>query len=1034
MSRSATVCTQKSTRRRFMAWCIASIACWSLMSSACAVDPAQTLDELDHAVFTPREGAPGGIVDLAQTPDGYLWLASDAGLFSFDGMKFQQFKQQDGPELRNDAVSAILVDRTGDLWVGFRFGGVSNIHDGQVRAYGFAEGLPKHSVFEIVEDKNENKWAATSVGLFQLQGTKWHEVKAIDGTSMRAEGYRELKVDQSGNLWFAAASGVFCRHVGTESFVLVRPHRELAGIVLCPDGSVWIYDEQGVQSLAGAHFDLAKHKASSWPSEKVKPEFVFFDSRGSVWGYTDVSPVRTSAHALLQTQSVPTIWPAVEHLARDQRISGTTPMAFFEDREGNVWLATDGGIDRFRSNKFSQASIDGQLISSAALAAGSENTLWIGTDAFGLLEKRDRIQRTGVLSGSGSNYGVLSIHYSAKGTVWAGGRSRLWRSKPAGGYEEVELPSLGARFDLQAIATDDDDGVWVSIVPKSIFRLRKGIWTVNGGINDIHDGPALSLSFDHEAKRLWIGYPDNQIAVVSNEHAKYLGPIDGLSVGNVLAFCPQSGGMWVGGSGGVAYFDGSRFHPFLGEGDRKFAGASGLVVSKLGELWINGSQGASRIPAAELAEFLKEFSYRVSFESFSVLDGLEGLPESIRPIPSTVMTTDGRLWFSTVRGLYSIDPAHIQRNKLAPDVRVLDVIASGHSLALAKSVWVPKKTSSLQIDYTASNLGAPDAVRFRYKLDGVDHEWQIAGGRRQAFYTNLPPGSYTFHVIASNEDGVWNDQGATITLILPAAFWQTWWFEVACGVAAAILVWSLYLARLRLASDRLQVRMRDRAEERETIARDLHDTLLQGTQGLVLNFQVVAGQLPRDDDRRKRLEALLDQADQVIAQARDRVFNLRDRYTADVDLLGGLTTIGLELAAGTEIGFSIASEGDVRRLSELLRAEVYMIGREALLNAFRHSGARSVDLQVACDSRGFVLSVCDNGVGLDAETQRSGSRPGHWGLVGMRERAERVRGRLEVLSEPDKGTQVRLLIPADVAFPDDGILSPLRRTLRFLRR
>jgi signal transduction histidine kinase len=383
-------------------------------------------------------------------------------------------------------------------------------------------------------------------------------------------------------------------------------------------------------------------------------------------------------------------------------------------------------------------------------------------------------------------------------------------------------------------------------------------------------------------------------------------------------------------------------------------------------------------------------------------------------------TTDGRLWFVSVTGVSVVDPSHLPFNPLPPPVHVEQITADRKNYEATRAggvpVRLPPRIRDLQIDYTALSLAAPEKVRFRYKLEGRDHEWQDAGTRRQAFYSDLPPARYRFRVTASNDSGVWNEEGTFVDFSIAPAYYQTAWFRLLAVAALLAAVAAAYRLRLRQATQRVRLRMEARLEERERIARDLHDTLLQSVQGLILKFDAVAKRIPHGDPARQAIDETLDRADEILAEGRDRVRSLRGTGAAPGDLPAAFERIAREAAQGGATTFRSVVEGRVREMDAMVLEEAFSIGREALLNALTHSGALHVELEIAYDARQFRLRIRDDGRGIDPEILGQGGRADHWGLPGMRERARRMGATLEVWSRPGAGTEVELKVPAATAY------------------
>jgi len=406
----------------------------------------------------------------------------------------------------------------------------------------------------------------------------------------------------------------------------------------------------------------------------------------------------------------------------------------------------------------------------------------------------------------------------------------------------------------------------------------------------------------------------------------------------------------------------------------------------------------------------------------------------MHPEPAVVEAADGRLWFATTKGIAWLDPAALLRkpNRLPPPITISSVISDGKTYAGSNGLTLPAHTENLEIDYTALSLGMPERVLFRYKLDGIDNDWQDVGTRRQAYYTKLRPGSYTFRVIASNNDGVWNYAGASLSLGVAPAWFQTNWFRLLCFACAIFLVSALYRLRVRQVAAGINARFDERLAERTRIAQELHDTLLQGFLSASMQVHVAKDCLPADSEATPILTRAIELMGQVIEEGRNAVRGLRSSRSLSLDLEQAFARIPQELEPGrpqgTEVEFRVITEGQQRPLHPLLRDEVYRVGREALINALRHARANQIEVTLSYSSSQLQLSVRDDGCGIDPKFLRAG-REGHWGLSGMRERADQMGARLHVFSSAAAGTEVELSVPGRVAFQDhsDGRLRWFRK-------
>ena len=406
----------------------------------------------------------------------------------------------------------------------------------------------------------------------------------------------------------------------------------------------------------------------------------------------------------------------------------------------------------------------------------------------------------------------------------------------------------------------------------------------------------------------------------------------------------------------------------------------------------------------------------MQYQVFDVRDGLPGVIQQSAPYPTAVQGTDGRVWFSTATGVAWIDPAHIPKNTLPPPIVIRSITANGTRYASPDGLRLPPRTHDLTIDYTALSLAVPDRVRFRYQLEGSDTQWQDAGTRRQAFYTNLSPGKYRFRVIASNNDGVWNETAASWTFRIAPTFYQTFWFQTLMALAGIGLIWLLYRLRLKQITARADLRYAERLEERTRIARELHDTMLQSLQASLAQMQAGRNLLSRGSDRAlQAFDDAITMTAGAIAEGRNAVGDLRSSTAIRNDIAETLKTLGDELAAGGAATFRLVVEGPPRD-HPAIQEEIRRIAGEALRNAFRHAHARHIEVDLRYSEQLLRLQVRDDGVGMTPDILEGG-RSDHFGLAGMRERAEKIGAKLEVWSAAGSGTEIELSIPAARAYP-----------------
>jgi signal transduction histidine kinase len=456
--------------------------------------------------------------------------------------------------------------------------------------------------------------------------------------------------------------------------------------------------------------------------------------------------------------------------------------------------------------------------------------------------------------------------------------------------------------------------------------------------------------------------------------------------------------------------------------DELLHGISGIVETPDGDLWLNGISGIFHIRKAEISEALKDPTHRVKGEHLGRRDGLPGVANQLRPLPTAIEGTDGRLWFALRNGVVWLDPAaYSERQAVPPPITIQSVNADDKSYAAAPRLSLPAHTSSVQISYSAVSLSDPEAIRFRYRLREADKDWHEVAASSPVTYRNLPPGSYHFNVGASDINGVWSDQIATAEFTILPASYQTLWFRSLCVILFLAAVAGLYQLRLRQLARQFNMTLDARVGERTRIARELHDTLLQSFHGLLLRFQAVSELLStRPAEAKQTLDRAIDQAAQAITEGRDAVQALRSSAVESNDLALAIRTFGEELRAdqigNASVVLGVVVEGTPRTLRPIQRDEIYRVACEALRNAFRHADATQIEVELRYDERQLRLRVRDDGKGIDPQFLTEEGRAGHYGLHGMRERARLMGGKLTVWSAVESGAEVELSIPAARAY------------------
>lgn len=526
---------------------------------------------------------------------------------------------------------------------------------------------------------------------------------------------------------------------------------------------------------------------------------------------------------------------------------------------------------------------------------------------------------------------------------------------------------------------------------------------------------AASVAAAGEAGEVWFGYNDGSAAKLTSSGTSVYTHADGLDIGSIWAISVGRQRVIFGGENGLAILEGGRIRSITASRNDVFTEVSGVIQTPNGDVWLNVQRGLIRFSTVDLTQAFDASNVPIRYDLFDTRDGLPGPGQESGPA-SLVTGSDGRLWLATSGGIGWLDPARVLRARAPSPVVIRSLSSRNQHYSPEGIVQLPVRTVDVDINYASVSLTDPERSQFRYKLDGFDDDWRNVGTRRTAFYTGLKPGIYRFHVAAAGDTNSSFDPDATVTFSIAAAFYQTLWFRVLCAIALASVVAFIYRLRLQRMASQIRVRLEERISERERIARDLHDTLLQGIQGIIFRIHAVSERLPPADANRLELETVLDRADEALSEGRDRVNSLRTAFEPPTDLVEALTKAAQDLAAGSAVAVHVAVEGVRRKLNALVRDEIYWAAREALVNAFRHAAAANVEIDLNYGRHNFIVRVRDDGKGMDPQTRDGGGLKGHWGLAGMRERSERMKGRLEIWSRSGAGTEVQISVNAPNAY------------------
>jgi signal transduction histidine kinase/streptogramin lyase len=979
---------------------------------AWALDPSLDVNQYAHTAWALRDGAFRGYPkSLAQTEDGYLLLGTEFGMVRFDGVRFVPREPPPGAHLPSNSVVKVLATRDGSLWIGTTRG-LARWKDGELTHY---PELAGHFVTVLVEVRQGTVLAGTSAG---ITGTA--RLCAIQRLGVRCDGadgglggsVLSLYEDTHGVLWVGAATGLWRWTPGAPT-MYSTPDRlsEIHAITEDEHGSVLVALNRNIERLGNGTFEKL---ALPGAARALKPTALLRDRQGSLW-------IGTQNQGLFRLHQ-----GRIDQFARTDGLSGDFVTTFLEDVEGDVWVATLNGLDRFRDVTVTTMSTKQGLSADTVLSvrASHDGSVWIGTVA-GLNRWKDGAITRHPMPHALPHVGAASLFEDRRG--------RLWVSSPRGlvYFEPGRSTAVRVMADghVHAIAEDRAESLWVSHQESGLIRLEHATvvesfrWATLGGKN------ARALAADPSDGGLWLGFFQGGLAYFKDGQVRLSYTVaDGLGHGEVRHLRLDSDeALWVATEGGLSRLKNGAITTLTNKNGLPCAAIRWTIEDDSGALWLYSACALVRVDRSEVNAWVANPQRPLQITVYDSSDGVPSHSEVSSYSPTVARSTDGRIWFASHEGAMVVDPRRVPFNAVAPPVHIEQITADRKTYDVASQSVLPPLIRDLRIDYTALSLRAPEKVQFRYWLEGRDQDWVDARNRRQAFYTDLPPRSYRFHVIASNNDGVHNQQGAVWSFSIQPALYQTAGFRVAATLFVMIGCLALYRMRVARLARQLNLRFEERLAERTRIAQELHDTLLQSVLSASMQLHVFADQLEYPE--RSPLDHVLERLRQAAGEGRQTVQALRTHADVTDDLELALARDAESLRGQQAINIGAVLQGKRQPLRPVIRDDVYRIGREALANTFRHAGATRVEIELEYSVDGLRVCVRDDGCGMAPSIVEAG-RPGHWGILGMRERAERIGATLTVLSAPSAGTEVELLVPGQIAFQHPH----LRRKSGWFRR
>lgn len=1003
-------------RHRLRKRLINGIALLCLVNAAFGLDPSRKISQYVHDKWGEDRGFIGGrVYAIRQSADGYLWIGTERGLVRFDGSNFTLI-QRPLPNLPPiSPVRGLLTDARGNLWIRLEGPRMLLYHDGKFE--------DPYSRLDL-EDITFTAAVSDYEGRVILSGLGDRTFRYADGrleTIVSAEqnpgNVISLAATRDQSIWLGTQdNGLFRVSQGHISKVAQGLKDSKINALLPADtGGLWIGTDNGIHLWEGgvlANLNL--------PSSLRQLQILTMarDQDANVWIGTNHGIVRitpSGAVSLDQLNPKP----------------GNEVTAIYQDLYGDIWFGGSRGVERLRNGMLTTYSTSDGLPSSGigSVEADSTGRIWFAPLSGGLYWMKEG--QVGHITVDGLEHDVVYSISSGDGEVCVGrqhGGLTVLTEKGDSFIARTYTEADGlAQNSVYSVHRDRDGTIWAGTVSAGVSRLNGGKFTNYSDSGGLPSNTVNSIveGFDGTT---WLATPSGLASFANGRWANYPAD-DGLpSLMVRTIFEDTKHVLWIVTSDGLAYISSGKIKVPARLPEILREQISGVAEDGMGSLWFTTSDHILRVNRDRLLSGSLSDS---DVQSYGIDDGLQGVEGTGRD-RTIVADRQGRIWISGKSGLSMADPTVISKNSVPVTVRIDSMFAGGNQVNAQNPIKIPSGIQSVTLNYGSTNLAVPERIRFRYKLDGSDQGWSDAVASRQVVYKNLGPGTYLFRIVASNSFGLWNGPETSVPFIIEPAFWQTWWFRVACLAGCCLTILAIHRLHIHQLTKRLNVRFQERLGERTRIAQELHDTLLQGVLSASLHLDLAEDQLPEDSPSKPLLKRVLQLLRTVTEEGRNAVHGLRTTESGNQSLETAFSRLRQEFPLDGKTAYRVIVDSVTRPLRPLIRDEVYRIGREALLNAFMHAHANRIEVEVEYASRHLRVLVRDDGRGIDPQVLHSG-REGHWGLAGIRERSKRIGANLRLRSRIGAGTEVDLTVPGSIAF-EKGSNGPISQWFRWLSR
>jgi signal transduction histidine kinase len=1006
-------------RERGIVRCALRCLLWSALGSllaniAFALDPSKSMSQYIHDYWKRDGGFLGGTIHaISQSADGYLWIGTERGLVRFDGIDFTLIQRPIAGAPALGPVIGLMADAEKNLWIRldgprlllYREGHFEDAFARFGLTFGGISAMSTDNQGKLILTSSSNRTIRYDHGRFETVG----DTDAVPASAL------SLAQTADGSVWLGTRdNGLFRISSGNISKVETELVKTKINTMLATDRGLWIGTDNGMHLWNGSELI----DPSLPPSiRQLQILAIKRDRDSNLWVGTD--------HGLIRITNAGAV-----SLALVSQTLGSDVTAVFEDTEGDLWFGGPRGLERLREGIFTSYSAAQGLPSegNGPVYVDSEGRTWIAPATGGLYWLKD---------GQVEHVNIASLDEDVVYSI-SGGEGEIWLGRQRGGL--TVLRNVGGTLVAKAYTQADglaqnsvysvhrcrDGTVWAGTISGGVSQLKNGVFT-NYSVNDGLESNFVSSIIEGFDGKIWFATPRG-LASFADGHWINRSASDGLPSSDVRSiFEDASHVLWIATANGLGALVAGKIQVSQHLPDSLREQIFGFAEDAHGFLWIATTDHVLQVNRDRLLSGSLNSS---DIRSYGAADGLQEVA-AVRRSRSVVADSLGRIWFSLKHGVAVADPRIFLRHALPVRARIESISAGGIPIDLQSYPKIAG-SQSITFNYVGTSLSAPEKVFYRYKLDGSSQGWSSIVALRQVVFTNLNPGSYRFRVVASNGLGLWDGPETIFPFAIEPAFWQTWWFRGLCFAACVILIMALYRLRMLQLTHRLNALFQERLDERTRIAQELHDTLLQGVLSASMQLDVAQDRLPDSSPAKPLLRRVLELMQQVTEEGRGALQGLRSTEIDSLSLEQSLSRVGQELFVDEKTSYRVIVQGVTRHIRPVIRDEAYRIGREAVVNAFLHAQANSVEVEVEYASRHLQVLVRDDGRGIDPKVLQSG-REGHWGLVGMQERSKRIGATLKLRSRMGAGTEVELTIPAVLAFEDQPS-SSMSRFLRWFRR